>query len=133
VSASAEPDLGGLLATVAELRARLAAATQFTFRPDLGELAAAAFFWEVNLFPAGDRTWMVMWSASRRCWSRERDDWVTKEEAAVREATKRSDVRFSLDDAMALVPRILERQTERARATGRDHWPKEPAHGGFGG
>lgn len=98
--------------------ALLAAATEFTFRPDYGDLNdqfsddpehrdAITVAWRGPAEKGGDPDrWAVLLDGSY-CWSRSKCEFVYEPRPSSRGAEFYTDHRFSRDEAVALVPEIL--------------------------
>lgn len=115
-------DVLELLDDVDRLRPLVAAATEFTFRPDYGDVADEFASYEnpedrdaITLSYRGpseeggdpDR-WVIMWR-HHNCWSRKKQKFVHEYSAGNRTDSFIADARFTLAEAMALVPRMLQR------------------------
>lgn len=115
------PDVLELLDDVDRLRPLVAAATEFTFRPDYGDVVgefapyenpedrdAIVVSWRGPAEPGGDPDqWIVGWR--RDCWSRAKQKFIYELSAGNRTDTFIADTRFTLAEAVALVPGMLQR------------------------
>lgn len=116
------PDVLELLDDVDRLRPLAAAATEFTFRPDYGDVTgqfipeenpedgdAIVLSWRGPAEPGGDPDrWVIMWR-HRNCWSRQKQAFVYEMSAGNRTDSFIADTRFTLTEATALVPEMLQR------------------------
>lgn len=116
------PDVLELLDEVDRLRPLVAAATEFTFRPDYGDVTdrfiseenpedrdAIVLSWRGPAEPGGDPDrWVILWR-TRDCWSRRKQKFVYENSAGNRTDAFIADTRFTLVEAVALVPGMLQR------------------------
>lgn len=113
--------VGALAAEVDRLRPLVAAATEFTFRPDYGDVVGEFAPYEnpedrdvIVLSYRGpaetdgdpDR-WAIRWR--RDCWSRSQQRFVYEPSGGNRGGDFITDTRFTLAEAVALVPGMLQR------------------------
>lgn len=115
-------DVLELLDDVDRLRPLVAAATEFTFRPNYGDVTdkfpayenpedrdAITLSWRGPSEEGGDPDrWAIRWRF-RNCWSRSQGTFVHEPSAGNRDGDFIADTRFTLAEAMALVPGMLQR------------------------
>lgn len=115
-------DVLELLDDVDRLRPLVAAATEFTFRPNYGDMTgqfipeenpeerdAIVLSWRGPAEPGGDPDrWVILWR-TRDCWSRRKQKFVYENSAGNRTDAFIADTRFTLAEATALVPGMLQR------------------------
>lgn len=140
------PDVLELLDDVDRLRPLVAAATEFTFRPDYGDAAGEFAPYDnpeiqdaIVLSYRGpseegadpDR-WIIGWR--RDCRSRAKQKFVYELSAGNRTDTFIADTRFTLAEAIALVPEMLQRlqdvripELRRLVASWAEEEPERPA------
>lgn len=116
------PDVLELLDEVDRLRPLVAAATEFTFRPDYGDVVgefapyenpedrdAIVLSWRGPFKEGSGRDrWAILWR-TRECWSRQKQAFVYENSAGNRTDAFIADTRFTLAEAVALVPGLLQR------------------------
>lgn len=117
-------DLYSVLDEVERLHPLLAAATEFTFRPDYGDVVGEfapyenpegrdviVLSWRGPAAEGDDPDrWIIGWR--RDCWSRKKQKFVYEMSAGNRTDTFIADTRFTLAEAVALVPGMLQRLQE---------------------
>lgn len=115
-------DVLELLDDVDRLRPLVAAATEFTFRPDYGDVAgefehydnpedrdAIVLSWRGPSEEGGDPDrWAIRWR-THDCWSRSKRTFVHEPSGGNRGDDFIADTRFTLAEATALVPGMLKR------------------------
>ena len=105
-----------------QLRDLLAHATEFTFRPDYGDVAdefasydnpedrdAIVLSWRGPSEEGGDPDRWAIRFRHHDCWSRSQHAFVYEPSAGNRGNDFKADTRFTLEEAVALVPEMLER------------------------
>lgn len=114
--------VGELATEVRQMCPLMAAATEFTFRPDYGDVTAEfapydnpehhdeiVLSWRGPSEEGGDPDrWVIKWR-HHECWSRKKQAFVYENSAGNRTASFIADTRFALAEAVALVPGMLQR------------------------
>jgi hypothetical protein len=109
----------------------LAHATEFTWSPVVPEFEGVFMDWpnhdwDVVLAARGGLTsdgepmpltsrWAICRSSGSRCWSRSRSAWVWEHMPSERSKKHIADTRFGFEEAVALVPELVQRMTDEVR------------------
>lgn len=98
----------------------LAHASRFTYQPTVPEFDGVLTddwtrHYLVSIEPRGGDTWAIRYELDASCWSRTAGDWVYEPRPSERTDEFIADTRFTLTEALAVLPQVLAHQAEIAR------------------